>query len=655
MFLASDGKCAECGKLLEPSWHGHHIVPFSEGGPTSVENGRALCPDCHRKEHLKKGNEMTDLKWTKTLRTWQDQALADIQHAQSRGAQSFLVNAFPATGKTILALRVAFEFLQSGGQKVFIYCPTRYLAEQWRIAAADFGIYLKKDWINGEVLPPSFHGAAVTYQQVAMKPDFHKWYHDKYHTMSFWDEPHHLAIIKAWGKALEFVCQNDVFRLLETGTPWRTDDYRIPFVHYHHVNGPLSQFECIPDFTYSYAEALRDGVCRPIIFRTIGGDASWLIDDRQEYSTFKDANNSRDQQNLWRAARDPKRGNWFADGFAPSYSELLTLRSIGNDPDAAELVIATSIQDCKAYARIQQKIMGQVPKVVTSDDDDPRGIINDFRHADDPCINAVNMISEGVDIRRLRVLFYVSAVRTTLRINQSIGRVLRPETDPQNPKLQYAFAWFPELEPFITIAQNMGEIVTHFINEQKLPPPPEPKKIREPQDDKIFVAIDSSAEMSAAYVDRQKIEPPRLYDAQKVQAKLSAAGFKDYIPDAVIAVIREDLPDQSQENESSIMRGPQSITDPNDLFEIAKARREAYIKQVIDQFFHSGEPKFRHAAGAIAINTYFKQKYGGLSVNELDHTELNRQCDEMREWMATELPYKIALSYDEIYRRKAQE
>lgn len=41
-------KCAKCGKKLNPqAKHIHHIKPWSEGGKTTVENGRALCPTCH--------------------------------------------------------------------------------------------------------------------------------------------------------------------------------------------------------------------------------------------------------------------------------------------------------------------------------------------------------------------------------------------------------------------------------------------------------------------------------------------------------------------------------------------------------------------------------------------------------------------------------
>jgi len=46
------GGCSTEGCQRPPGWcHAHHDVPWSEGGHTSVENGRLLCPFHHRKAH----------------------------------------------------------------------------------------------------------------------------------------------------------------------------------------------------------------------------------------------------------------------------------------------------------------------------------------------------------------------------------------------------------------------------------------------------------------------------------------------------------------------------------------------------------------------------------------------------------------------------
>ncbi|MGK2938505.1 MAG: HNH endonuclease [Solirubrobacteraceae bacterium] len=51
LYLAADGRCANCGIDLQPAWHADHVAPRSSGGPTVPANGQALCPSCN----LRKG------------------------------------------------------------------------------------------------------------------------------------------------------------------------------------------------------------------------------------------------------------------------------------------------------------------------------------------------------------------------------------------------------------------------------------------------------------------------------------------------------------------------------------------------------------------------------------------------------------------------
>ena len=47
-------KCAMCKKKLElDAIHFDHIVPFKDGGKTTIKNGQALCPNCHAKKSHK--------------------------------------------------------------------------------------------------------------------------------------------------------------------------------------------------------------------------------------------------------------------------------------------------------------------------------------------------------------------------------------------------------------------------------------------------------------------------------------------------------------------------------------------------------------------------------------------------------------------------
>jgi len=55
---AAAGSCEMCGALApflrtdgEPFLEVHHVIPLGEGGPDTVENAVAVCPNCHRECH----------------------------------------------------------------------------------------------------------------------------------------------------------------------------------------------------------------------------------------------------------------------------------------------------------------------------------------------------------------------------------------------------------------------------------------------------------------------------------------------------------------------------------------------------------------------------------------------------------------------------
>ena len=80
-------------------------------------------------------------------------------------------------------------------------------------------------------------------------------------TLVILDEIHHAGDSRSWGDGVKAAFEPAVRRLMLTGTPFRSDDNPIPFVHYERGADGLARSRS--DTTYGYADALADGVVRP--------------------------------------------------------------------------------------------------------------------------------------------------------------------------------------------------------------------------------------------------------------------------------------------------------------------------------------------------------------------------------------------------------
>ncbi len=94
-------------------------------------------------------------------------------------------------------------------------------------------------------------------------------------------------------------------------------------------------------------------------------------------------------------------------------------------PDAGGLVIAADSDHARRIARLLREATGRAPVVVLHAEAGAARKLAAFTHSRDPWIVAVNMVSEGVDIPRLRVGVYATAAKTPLVFRQIVGRFVR--------------------------------------------------------------------------------------------------------------------------------------------------------------------------------------------------------------------------------------
>jgi len=388
------------------------------------------------------------------LRPWQKDAFERLLASDSR---DFLAVATPGAGKTTFALTCAVHHLSvpdrtgTVARNVVVVAPTQHLKVQWAHAANRFGLHLDPEWSprDGE-LPADMHGIITTYQQVSASAEALARLSGRAFVVL--DEVHHAGDDRSWGSAVLTAFGNAQRRLALSGTPFRSDTSAIPFVDYH-------LDEARPDYEYGYGDALVEGrVVRPVFFPAYGGRMEWVAADGTEFSaSFDDALDGVRANQRLRTALSLE-GQWLATVLGEAHAQLLTIRR--THPAAGGLVIATDQEHAQAIAGYMKRRFGVLPTVATSDDPAASDKISRFSGSSDPWIVAVRMVSEGVDIPRLRVGVFATNTTTELFFRQAVGRLVRWTRGIRNQK---AYLFIPDDPRLRRWASSISEARRHSL------------------------------------------------------------------------------------------------------------------------------------------------------------------------------------------------
>jgi len=502
LYRSSGGVCSMCGCLLEPGWHADHVEPYSKGGLTDVINGQALCVACN----LTKGARMdTRIQ----LREWQRDAIAVYQ---DKNATDFLMVATPGAGKTTFALSVAQRELEIRRvARVIVIAPLNHLRTQWKGAASnDFGIQLDAGFDNGTgAVASDYDGIVTTYQSVSSNPDVYRLLTSQKSTLVIFDEIHHAGDRSGWGVAIRSAFTLATRRLSITGTPFRSDNRQIPFVNY----GPDGSVSA--DKSYTYKEALRDGVVREVYFHTFEGDFEWWSDldkdgSESRRASFADDLSERESSERLRTALSVET-DWLPKVILEADQQLRSVRE-HDFPDAGGLVIAMNRQHALKIADLMKRTLGEAPLVAISDnptpeDPDPSRVIDRFANGDPDILGdiyrrvprwlvAVKMVSEGIDIPRLCVGVYATNVLSELFFRQAVGRFVRVIAEV--PGIG-ASVFLPKEPTLIAHVASMTAEREHAISEME----DEERKKRGPGPDKnpsLFEPIQANALRDTVYI-----------------------------------------------------------------------------------------------------------------------------------------------------------
>lgn len=432
LFDMANGMCQICGCELNDSFHADHVVPFALGGKTTLANAQALCPTCN----TRKGKKMDFKKYFKIAdRKWQRECLVKAFGVFQEGRNKFLIAAAPGAGKTRAASAISRLLLDMDMiDQVIVIAPRSKIAEQWMdifnlVDMATFDLDAMRS------LRPTSPATNIvtTYQGLGMNAERIGQHVSSRRTLVIMDELHHAAHGASWGESAVSSFESATFVLKLTGTPFRSDDNKIIWLDYA-ADGNEAVIDEDQSYILGYGQAVEAGYCRAVAFdRWSPAGGVTLVDRDGEEESF-DSMDEMDVKSR-KVALSTMMG-WIENeeedySFLHSYllAAVETLKEVKTHaPDAGGLVVAANIKHAKLIANMLAKMTGEEATIVHSEMPSASKVIDKFAIGyGGSWLVSVNMVSEGTDVPRLRVLAFASRVRSMLYFRQVMGRIVRKQ------------------------------------------------------------------------------------------------------------------------------------------------------------------------------------------------------------------------------------
>jgi len=464
------------------------------------------------------------------LRDWQNEALLKCK-ALSRS----VVEACPGSGKSAFSGALAKHWLDSGEcDHVLAVAPSvsikRSIMRQWQ---DNFGLRVRGNLIrrsgDGLKVPVKFDATVITYHELRneqCEDMLRLW---KSQTWSFgvvFDEIHHAASNQTWGGRVRTIGHDLASRVcIMTGTPFRSDGQPIELMDYVLHDG---EHVAEPDFRYVYRQAVNDDICRPVTCRWIEGEIFFVHESKGQYTRSIKNVLPHEMRAAMGQFFDPS-GEIMKNLVSLVHSDLMRLRQNDAYKDAAALFVCRpaannetadgqSDKHVREMAKLIERLTGQEVVVVTHDQDDGADRIESFKTGKSPYIVAVNMVSEGVDIPRLRKVAFCRYTDSEMLFRQIVGRVVR-RTAPNDPVASEVYV--PGFPKMVEFGQRLWDEASAGLKERiAVEAQPgvgivggdEPEFPKSPK----LIAVDASGGAGAGQFDQTEVETNWIGAAERV-------------------------------------------------------------------------------------------------------------------------------------------
>jgi superfamily II DNA or RNA helicase len=385
------------------------------------------------------------------LRDWQNTCIDLAYEKYVSGGKHFLTLATPGAGKTIKASALANRLLRDGLiDLVFCFSPSSVVSKDFS-ETLQCVILERFDGLLGS------KGQSLTYQSMQyLGNDFWNLF-KKYRVFVIFDEIHHcsgsnVTNANSWGEQIILNIQDQAaYTLALTGTPWRSDTAPIVLSQYLDQCGNI---EC--DYAYGLSEAIADNVCRIPQVVIIDNDNISLTEKNKtrSFCSFKDLLS----KSIFPYQELIKNPRVMAHLIGIADRKLSSIRQV--NPNAAGLVVASSVEHAKQIALLMYTKFGEKALVITYFEDEPAKLIHQFRNGNTKWVISVGMITEGTNIPRLQVCCHLTNIKTEMHYRQILGRILRM-TDSVN---QEAVLYMPAEPKLIDFAYRIAEEIPAGTN-----------------------------------------------------------------------------------------------------------------------------------------------------------------------------------------------
>lgn len=384
-------------------------------------------------------------------RKWQQDCLFRFEETIDRGSNMFVFEACMGAGKSAMAAWLSKHLIDVYGvDHVLVLVPWKSIqgdVEKGMLGA--FGKLMGLDARSrfftlarrqAKQPIPSLDATITLYQEVcnyATVQTLEMWKEQGFRFALICDEIHHTNEINGtWGNYVERIKDLAEYSVFMSGTYFRGDRMPIKCIPLDEEGAPIK------DYRYNYRMGVADNVVRSVTTRHINADV--LIFDKKANHKYKIPLSDIENRELSVAKRqvlDPH-GECTRQMIQTVHEGLMQTRQKFHD--AACLFVCRpgggdnytsegkeSVEDRHVHIVAKQikELTGEDPTVVTHRDKDAVGKISRFRNSKNPYLVAVNMVSEGCDIPRLRAVAFLRYTTSEMLFRQIVGRALRMHID----------------------------------------------------------------------------------------------------------------------------------------------------------------------------------------------------------------------------------